>query len=201
MSLTIDLGEVLTQGQAVLRLPAITAEEFYRLAERNPELRVERNANGELVIMPPADSYSDSRNSEIVGDLIVWNRQQIEPGLVFGPSAGFTLPNGAIRSPDAAWLPFAQWEAIPECERSPFAHICPLFVVELMSPSDRLLDAQSKMEEYIANGAQLGWLIDRRNHQVFVYRPDQPVQVLDDPAEVSAARELPGFVIQMSHVF
>lgn len=201
MSLTIDLGDVLREGQAVLRLPAITQEEFYQLSERNPELRFERNANGELVIMPPADSYSDSRNSEIVGDLIIWNRQQNEPGLVFGPSAGFTLPNGAIRSPDAAWLPSSLWEAIPQAQRTPFAHICPAFVVELMSPSDRLLDAQNKMEEYLANGARLGWLIDRRNRQVFVYRPSQPVHLLSDPAEVSAAPELSGFVIQMSYVF
>jgi Uma2 family endonuclease len=201
MSLTMNLSAVAEHGPLLLQVPDLTRDEFIHLCEQNPELQIEREANGTVKIMSPTESFTDSRNSEISGQLFVWNVGRGRPGIIFGPSAGFTLPNGAERSPDASWISLARWNALTPEERRGFARICPDFVVELMSPSDRLAPSQAKMTEYIQNGAHLGWLIDRTNRNVYVYCPLRTVEVINDPAEVSAAPELPGFVLQMAEVF
>ena len=202
MSVTIVLDKELEKGEeAFLRLPKMTQEEFYAFCERNPLLNIERNADGDIVLMSPADTYGGTRNSELIIDIGIWNRSLSTPGLVADSSAGFTLPNGAERSPDASWIPMEQWNAIPISQRRPFAHTVPPFVVELMSPTDRLKRAQEKMEEYIANGVLLGWLIDRTNRKVYVYHPNQDAEVLDNPTVVAGDPELPGLTVNMTRIF
>lgn len=200
MKYTIDLPDD-TQMQATFDLPRVTHSEFWEFCQRNPDLVVELSAEGKLIIMAPAEAFGDSRNSELVIDLGIWNRALPQPGIVFGPSAGFTLPNGAVRSPDAAWIPASKWNALTNAQKEKFSHLCPDFVVELMSPSDRLRNTQNKMDEYIANGALLGFLIDRKTRQVHVYRPNQKPHVLVNPASVSGDPELPGFVLPLARIF
>jgi Uma2 family endonuclease len=182
-------------------MPRISYREFVRLCERHPDLRVERTDDGKLIFMPPAEAEGDSRNVEIIIELGLWNRALPTPGKTFGPSAGFTLPNGATRSPDAAWISAARWDALTATERRGFAHICPDFVVELLSPSDSLTETQAKLTEYLANGARLGLLIDRKRKTIEVYRPGQPTQTLNHPTQVSCEPELPGFILSLERIF
>ena len=201
MNLTIDFGkEIEKEGEVTIPLRSLSDEEFYDFCQRNPLLPIERTKERDIIVMAPADAFGDSRNIEVTGELYVWNRTLTVPGIVFGPSAGFTLPNGAVRSPDAAWIPVALWNAIPTNLRAPFPHIAPDFVAEVMSPSDRLKKAQEKMDEYVANGVKLGWLIDRANRTVYVYRPNVPIETLNDPATVSGDPELPGLIVNMARV-
>jgi Uma2 family endonuclease len=154
--------------------------------------------------MAPADGFTSSRNLELALDLGIWNRALPVPGVAFESSAGFTLPNGAVRSPDASWVSAATWNAAPASLRSPavpFSHIAPDFVVEIMSPSDRLNKTQDKMVEYLANGVKLGWLIDRANRTVYVYRPNVPMETLVNPASISGNPELSGLTVNMARVF
>lgn len=185
----------------VFEMPRISYREFVRLCQRHPNLRVERTHAGKLIFMPPAEADGDSRNTVITTLLTLWNWSLPEPGKTFGPSAGFTLPSGATRSPDAAWISAACWSALTATERRGFAHICPEFVVELLSPSDSLPETQAKLAEYLANGTQLGLLIDRKRTVVEVYRPGQPVQLLTNPREVVCDPELPGFTLSLERVF
>lgn len=202
MTLTITLeNELEKEGELLLHTPYLSDAEFYEFCRRNELLSIERTAEGNITIMPPADGFTDSRNNELNGDILIWNRALPTPGITFGPSAGFTLPNGAVRSPDAAWIPAARWNAIPAALRAPFAHIAPDFVVEIMSPSDRLTKAQEKMAEFRDNGVRLGWLIDRTNRTVYLYRPGQPVETLLDPLTLSGDPELPGLTVNMTRIF
>ena len=202
MTLTIDLQAIVAkEGMARIHAPHLTNDEFYELCQQHPLLPMERTKEMDILVMMPADAFGDNRNAEAIGDLIFWNRALPTPGLVFGATAGFTLPSGAVRSPDAAWIPADKWNALPAPLRSPFAHIAPDFVVEIMSPSDRLPKAQEKMDEYITNGVRVGWLVDRANRTVHVYRPNVPVDVLTDPATVSGDPELPGLSVNMARVF
>jgi Uma2 family endonuclease len=179
---------------------ALTEDQFYEFCQLNRDFRIERNAVGELVIMPPTGSETDERNFNLVGQLWVWTKQDCT-GVGFGSSGGFTLPNGAVRSPDAAWIKRDRWKAIPAELRKKFAPICPEFVIELRSESDNLRILQDKMQEYIDNGTQLGWLIDRKQRQVFIYRPNIAVEVLDNPKTLDGEPLLPGFVLDLSQVW
>ena len=134
-------------------------------------------------------------NFDLAGSFWVWAKAD-GTGVGFGSSAGFTLPNGAMRSPDLAWVRRERWEALPLDERRKFGHICPDFAVEIRSSSNSLRLLQAKMQEYIDNGAQLGWLIDPLEKQVYVYRPGAPVERLDNPGVVSGDPVLPGFVLE-----
>ena len=185
----------------VFEMPRISYREFVRLCQRHPDLRVERTDEGKLLFMPPAEAEGDSRNTAITTLLTLWNWSLTEPGKTFGPSAGFTLPSGATRSPDAAWISAERWSALTATERQGFAHICPDFVVELLSPSDSLTETQAKLTEYLSNGARLGLIIDRKRRVVEVYRPDQPTQILTNPTEVSCEPELAGFILPLERVF
>lgn len=184
-------------------LPAIapmTREEFYAFCQANRDLRIERTATGEVVIRPPAFSDTGNRNFNLAVQLGIWAEQN-STGLGFDSSTGFTLPNGATRSPDAAWIQAARWNALTETEQASFAPICPDFVIELRSASDTLSGLKAKMQEYIDNGALLGWLIDRNNRVVYIYRPHQAPQELENPAQVSGAPELPGFTLAMAKIW
>ena len=178
----------------------LTDEQFCCLCGDNPELRFELTAQKELIIMPPTVSATGWRDSKLNQRLANWAESD-GSGLTFGSSTGFTLPNGAKRSPDAAWLSRERWEALSQEEQNSFAPICPDFVIELRSPSDSLMTLQSKMLEYIENGALLGWLIDPANKRVYVYRPGQPVERLENPATASGDPVLPGFVLSLSEIW
>jgi len=189
----VDLGPALKLSVQRTRL---TKKQFARLCQENRDLRFELTAQQELVIMPPAGSETGWRNGILTSYLVTWARSD-RTGLAFDSSAGFTLPNGAIRSPDAAWVRRERWTALSQDQRKEFAPLCPDFVVELRSPTDRLSDLQYKMQEYSDNGARLGWLIDPIDKRVYVYRPGQPVELLDNPATLSGDPALLGFVLSV----
>jgi Uma2 family endonuclease len=178
---------------------SISPEDFWQLCRANPDLRLERDSNGDLVLMPPAAPDSGFRNASLTSQLWNWNHRT-SLGTVFDSSSGFTLPNTAIRGPDASWMTTARWEALSRDERRRFSHICPDFVVELRSPSDDLSELERKMEEYLAQGVRLGWLIDPETGTVAIYRPDRPVERLSKPATLSGEDVLPGFVLDLKGI-
>jgi len=188
--LTIDLPSIMP----------MTEEQFYEFCLANRELRIERTANGEVIVMPPAFSDTGNRNFNIAVQLGSWAERD-GTGLGFDSSAGFTLPNGATRSPDAAWIKLTRWNQLTEKQKASFAPICPDFVIELRSASDTISSLKKKMAEYLANGTTLGWLIDRQNRQVYLYRPDREPEILDDPKTVSGDPELPGFELVMAKIW
>ena len=155
----------------------------------NRDLRIERTASGEVIIMSPAFSDTGNRNFKIAVQLGNWAEED-GTGETFDSSAGFTLPNGATRSPDVSWIKLERWNALTEEQKASFAPICPDFVIELRSSSDTLKGLQKKMQEYIDNGVSLGLLIDRKNRKVYIYRPDCEPEILDNPETVSADPEL-----------
>ena len=185
---------------AIPKIFKVTHEQFQQLAAVNRDLRLERTATGELIVMPPTSSETGNRNQDISGQLWLWNRQT-KLGKVFDSSSGFQLPNGADRSPDASWVKLERWQALTPEEREGFAPLCPDFVVELRSKSDNLEPLRKKMQEYIENGAILGWLIDRKNRKVEIYHPGQDGLILDNPSTLSGENILPGFVLDLTEVW
>lgn len=192
--------------QAPINLPStlkleidLTDEQFFKLCQKNRDYRFERTALGELIIMPPTGSDTGRRNVKITTQLEIWNSLN-HLGEVFDSSTGFTLPNGAERSPDASWVKIERWNALTIKQQEGFAPICPDFVVELRSRTDSLKDLQNKMKEYIENGAKLGWLIDRKNKRVEIYRSNQEVEILENPVTLSGENVLPGFVLDLSMI-
>ncbi|WP_017651878.1 Uma2 family endonuclease [Fortiea contorta] len=179
---------------------AMTDDQFFEFCQLNRDFRIERSTYGELVVMSPTGSETDERNFNVTGQLWVWTKQD-GTGVGFGSSGGFTLPNGAVRSPDAAWIKRSRWEAISPELRKKFAPICPDFVIELRSETDNLRILQDKMQEYIDNGSQLGWLLDRKQRRVFIYRPDVAVEVLDNPQTLSGEPLLPRFILDLSQIW
>ena len=175
-------------------------EAFAAFCLENQHLRIERTAEGEIIIMPPAFSDTGNRNFNLAVALGIWAEED-GTGLGFDSSTGFTLPNGAKRSPDAAWILLERWNALTPGQQASFAPICPDFVVELRSASDTLKTLQDKLEEYIENGARLGLLIDRQGRTVYRYRPGQIVEVLENPTTVACDPELAGFVLNMAKIW
>lgn len=174
----------------------ITDEQFFALCQLNRDVQIERNVTGELIFMSPTGSEGDRRNFEIIVQLGIWTKQNAT-GVGFGSSGGFTLPNGAVRSPDAAWILKTRWEQVDLALRKKFAPICPDFVVELRSETDSLQVLQEKMIEYSDNGASLGWLIDPQQQKVYIYRPNTDVEELEHPLSLSGEEVLPGFVLNL----
>jgi Uma2 family endonuclease len=170
----------------------LTHEQFYDLCRANPEVKFERSPAGHLIIMAPTGGSTGYRNSEINADLVLWNRQT-QLGKVFDSSTCFQLPNGGDRSPDVAWVRQDRWDALTPEQQEKFPPLAPDFVLELMFPSDALADAQAKMEEYQNSGVRLGWLIHRKQRQVWVYRLGKAPQVLDHPTLLLGEDVLPGF--------
>jgi Uma2 family endonuclease len=179
---------------------SLSDEQFYQLCRQNPELKFERNAQGDLIIMPPTGGETGNRNAGIVALLWLWN-QQTKLGVTFDSSTGFKLPNGANRSPDAAWVRLERWNLLTTEQKEKFPPLCPDFVVELLSPNDQLKDVQKKMQEYLENGTQLGWLIHRKAQQVEIYRPGIDVEVLENPNEISGEPVLSGFILNLERIW
>ncbi|MEA5569542.1 Uma2 family endonuclease [Calothrix sp. UHCC 0171] len=175
-------------------------EQFYQLCRDNPELKFERNQAGEVIIMPPTGGETGKRNAKLTTWFVLWNEHS-ELGEVFDSSTCFKLPNGGNRSPDVSWVQQERWNTLTEAEREKFPPIAPDFVLELMSPSDSLNETQAKMDEYMAAKVRLGWLIDRKNRRVEIYRLGQEVEILDFPATLSGEEVLPGFVLDMGLVW
>jgi Uma2 family endonuclease len=194
----VDYGlPLVVRMQPVLDL---SEDQFFEFCQINRDLRIERNAEGELLIMPPAGGETSRGNARITARLDVWAERD-GSGVVFDSSGGFRLPNRAVRSPDASWMLQSRFEEIPAAARRVFVPACPDFVLELRSPSDRLQTLQAKMREYLANGARLGWLLDPETRRVYVYRPDRPVERLDDPAMLAGDPVLVGFVLNVREVW
>ena len=188
---------LLVHFQPVLQL---TDDQFYELCQLNRELRIERTAQGELLIMPPTGWETSEYNAEICMQLRQWAKRE-GTGTTTDSSGGFILPNTAVRSPDAAWIRHDRLTTLTAEQRKKFLPLCPDFVLELRSPTDSLSVLQDKMQEYMENGAQLGWLIDPVRRQVFIYRPDLPVEQLEKPDSVSGEPLLPGFRLDLREIW
>jgi Uma2 family endonuclease len=178
----------------------LSDEQFTQLVAENSDLRFEFTANKELVVMAPAGGETGRRNSRLNQRLANWTDQDGR-GIAFDSSTGFVLPNGAKRSPDASWVTRERWDALSQKERDGFPPLCPDFVLELKSPSDSLSTLQDKMQEYLDNGARLGWLLDPKSRRIYSYRPDQRVEVLEQPKEVNGDPVLEGFVLRLDEVW
>ncbi len=178
----------------------IDDDQLFEMCGRNRDLRIERTAAGELILMSPAGGKTSNRNAEIVAQLRNWARRDAT-GHAFDSSAGFTLPNGAMRSPDAAWVEREKLTALTPEQQERLLPVCPSFVIELRSPSDPLASVQTKMEEYLGNGSLLGWLVDPAERRLHVYRPGVDPEVLEDPTSVAGDPEMPGFVLELAEVW
>jgi Uma2 family endonuclease len=177
----------------------LTDQQFFELCQLNRELKFERSAQGELIIMPPTGGETGWRNNSLSAQLWNWN-QNTALGFAFDSSTGFHLPNGADRSPDVAWIAAERWNALTPGQKRGFPPIAPDFVIELRSPNDSLATLQAKMQEYLANGVQLGWLINPQDQQVEIYRQGQPNEVLTQPAQLEGEDVLPGFVMSLQGI-
>jgi Uma2 family endonuclease len=178
-------------------LERLSDEEFYQFCMDNRDLRIERDANHQISFMPPTNSETGASNSELNYQLAHWNRQH-ELGKTFDSSAGFTLDTGSMLSPDASWIAWENWNALSPDDRRGFARICPDFVVELLSPTDRLTDTMRKMEHWLEAGAKLGWLIAPGTESVYIFEPGQPVRpVVGFDQELIAGPVLPGFKLEL----
>ncbi len=175
----------------------LTDEQFYQLCQNNQALRFERNAQGELTIMPPVGGESGNRESELMVDLGIWNRQT-KLGYTFSSSTIFKLSNGADRSPDVAWIQRERWEALTPEQRRKFPPIAPDFIIELRSETDHLETLRKKMQEYLEAGVKLAWLINPQQQQVEIYRLGQGVELRNLPTELSGENILPGFNLSLS---
>lgn len=174
----------------------ITDDQFYQLCRANPDVKFERNARGEIIIMSPTGGETGNYNSEINADFVIWNRRT-GLGFCFDSSTCFKLPNGPNRSPDVSWIKKERWEALTAEEKQKFPPIAPDFVLELMSPTDSLKDTQDKMQEYMENQVKLGWLINRKTRSVEIYRQGLATEILESPTELSGEDILPGFVLNL----
>lgn len=178
----------------------LTDEQFFQLCQINELIRFERNADGTLLLMPLVGGTTSIRNASLTAQLGTWNRDETL-GIGFDSSTGFTLPNGAVRSPDASWVKRDRWEVLTQAQKDRFSPICPDFVVELRSATDCLKRLQDKMREYRDNGASLGWLIDLKTKKVEIYRPNQDVEVIESPAILSGESVLPGFILNLDSIW
>ncbi|MEQ8961409.1 MAG: Uma2 family endonuclease [Coleofasciculus sp. C2-GNP5-27] len=183
----------------------LTDEQFYQLCMANEDHRMELTAEGDLIIMPPTGGESGIRNSDLNADLVIWNRQT-RLGYVFDSSTIFKLPNGAKRSPDVSWVIRERWEALSPEDRRRFPPLCPDFVIELRSETDSLPPLQRKMEEYLANGLRLGWLLDPQTPLAEIYRPDREVETLNFSTQqispsLSGESVLPQFILDLTSIF
>ena len=192
-----------TDSALVLRLqPAIdlTREQFFHFCQLNSEVRIELTADGEIAIMPPTGGETGARNMRVGAQVARWADED-GSGVVFDSSTGFELPNGAVRSPDVAWVANARLARLSAEEKRRFLPLCPDFVIELCSPTDSVAEVQQKMEEYRANGARLGWLLDPDRRRVAVYCADGRVEWLERPISIAGDPVLPGFVLSLAAIW
>ncbi len=189
-ALTINLNPVIQ----------LTDEQFYHLCRVNPDVKFERNTERELIIMSPTGGETGKRNAKLTTRFCLWN-EQTNLGEVFDSSTCFRLPNGADRSPDVAWIQKERWDGLTSEQKEKFPPIAPDFVLELMSPTDNLKETQAKMREYMDNQVRLGWLMNRKSQRVEIYRQGKPLEVLENPTELSGEDVLPGFVLDLRIVW
>jgi Uma2 family endonuclease len=179
----------------------MTDEQFYQFCQVNRDYRIERNQLGEISIMAPTGGVTGNRGGNVFGQLWVWSEAD-GTGICFDSSTGFILSTGAERAPDASWIKLERWNTLTPQQQEKFPPICPDFVIEIRSASDNLKPLKEKMQEYMnEEGTQLGWLIDRKNRQVYIYRPGMDVECLDNPETVIGESVLPGFVLNMNKVW
>ena len=178
----------------------LSDEQFFQLCQDNRDLRLERNPKGDLIIMPPTGGETSNSNAGITAQLWLWNNLN-KLGVVFDSSGGFKLPNGADRSPDAAWIPLEKWQALTPQQKERFLPLSPDFVIELMSASDNIETARKKMQEYLDNGTRLGWLINRKTREVEIYRQGQAVEILTNPESLSGENILPEFSLNLTLIW
>jgi Uma2 family endonuclease len=178
----------------------MTSDEFWEFCSQNPNVNAELTKEGDVIIMPPTGFETSDRNAELITQLRIWAKKDGR-GITADSNGGFILPNGATRSPDSSWTLKSRLEELTKEALEKFLPLCPDFVVEMTSPSDSLSETQEKMVEYIENGAQLGWLIHTKTKQVFIYRPDQEVEILDSPMKVSGEGVLEGFELDMNEIW
>ena len=173
---------------------------FYQICQDNPELKLERTAEGNLIVISPTGGETGRKNANLISQVDVWNEQK-QLGILFDSSTGFSLPNGADRSPDVAWLEKSRWEALSPQQREGFIPLCPDFVIELLSPTDNLKKTQAKLQEYIATGCQLGWLIHPKQKTVEIYRPNTETEILNAPSSLSGENVLFGFILDLRKIW
>jgi Uma2 family endonuclease len=182
-------------------IPHLSIEGFKEICKANQNFQLEREATGEIIIMPPTFPWTGKQNFNLYVQLGIWI-EKTGLGIGFDSSSGFTLPNGAVRSPDVAWIINQSWEALSETQqKEEFSPIAPDFVIELRSSSDSLNKLQAKMQEYIDNGVRLGWLIDTTNQQVAIYRQGKEVETLISPTTLSGEDILPGFILDLTKIW
>ena len=190
-----------TSSELSLRLPGDQSDEaFFQLCQLNPELRIERNSQHEILIMPPTTSETGNRNAKLLVKLGIWNEKH-KLGEPFDSSTGFKLPNGAERSPDLAWIRKDRWDALTKAERRRFAPIAPDFVLELRSEDQNLASLKEKMEEYMASGCRLGWLVDPQGRKTFVYTENGDIQTIPFDVVLTGGEVLEGFELRMADLF
>jgi Uma2 family endonuclease len=177
----------------------LTDDQFFQLCSDNRHLRIEMTATGELIIMSPTNPETGRKNAKITARLVYWAERD-GTGEVFDSSSEFTLPNGAKRSPDASWILKSRWNGLTDAEKSKFPVICPDFVIELRSPSDVISELREKMEEYIENGARLGWLLDPMDNRASIYSSGQPPRHIHDPGILTGDPVLPGFEFDFNEI-
>ena len=202
MTLT-TANETSNSNSIVLQMsPVISLDEddLFNFCQLNSHLRIERTATGKLIIMPPTGSETGNRNFKLIQQLANWTDRD-GTGIGFDSSAGFILPNGATRSPDASWIKLTKWNTLSNEQKAKFAPICPDFVVEIMSPSDDLETLQNKMQEYIDNSASMGWLIDRSSRKIYIYLPNKNVEILENPVTVKGDPLLVGFELDLTKIW
>jgi len=205
MSVSAQEGHVADNGNLsmVVHFPPVmnlSGDQLFDFCQVNRGLRIEHNEHGELIIMSPTGGESSNRNAELTMQLRIWAKRN-GTGTSFDSSAGFLLANGAMRSPDAAWLRLSRWNALTAEQRKKFVPLCPDFVVELRSPSDSLDALQDKMQEYLANGAEMGLLVDPEQKRVHVYRRGREMQILENPEIVACDPVLPGFALDLREIW
>jgi len=186
----------------MLQMPSsMTDDQFFEFCQLNRDLRIERNQFGDISIMSPAGSETGNREGRIIQQLMNWTDED-GTGIAFSSSTGFTLSTGAKRSPDASWIKLSRWNKLTSAQQEKFAPICPDFVIELRSSSDNLQPLKEKMQEYMQEpGIQLGLLIDRKNRRVYIYRPGQIEECLENPDTVNCDPVLSGFVLNMDKIW
>ncbi|MDX6500459.1 MAG: hypothetical protein QOG23_3719 [Blastocatellia bacterium] len=197
MSATLDIS--VTEPVVVHFEPSklrMNDEEFFQFCQLNPELRIERTSGGDIIVMAPTGGKTGRRNARLIAAFVNWAEKE-GSGQFFDSSTEFILPNGAGRAPDLSWIRNDRWFALTEKQQEQFPPLCPNFVVELRSPTDRLATLRTKMKEYATNGAELGWLIDPRERKVHIFRPGLDPEVLENPKQVSGEPLLKGFVLDV----
>jgi len=184
------------------QIDTFSDDELYMFCRANPELRIERNEKGQIVIMPPTGIETSFRNSDLVTEINIWNRKT-RLGRVSDSNGGYTLPDSSMRAPDVAWISNERLSTVSSLDLKKFAHVCPDFVIELMSESDELTDLKEKMNKWLLNGVLLGWLIVPKSKQTYIYRFTQgeDFEIIPFSEILSGEEVLPGLEVRLTDIF